>query len=167
MRKILYLHGLDSHLHADREEVLARYGEIFAPVFDYKNNPELFTHLCEEYQSIDVIIGSSAGGLIGYFLAQKLQKPCALFNPALNYQYELPFAPFWDKEYSQYMLLVMGMQDEVIPYKESLPIALADKTPEQQIDIHLIQNLGHLYPIEIFSRELKFFFGKISGQYAA
>ena len=84
MRKILYLHGLDSHLHADREEVLARYGGIFAPVFDYKNNPELFTHLCEEYQSIDVIIGSSAGGLIGYFLAQKLQKPCALFNPALN-----------------------------------------------------------------------------------
>ena len=58
----------------------------------------------------------------------------------------------------------MGMQDKVIPYKESLPIALADKTPEQQVDIHLIQNLGHLYPIEIFSRELKFFFGKISGQ---
>lgn len=55
------MHGLDSHLHADREEVLARYGEIFAPIFDYKNNPELFTHLCEEYQNIDVIIGSSAG----------------------------------------------------------------------------------------------------------
>ena len=158
------MHGLDSYLHADREEVLASYGKILAPVFDYKNNPELFTYLYEKYQNIDVIIGSSAGGLIGYFLAQKLQKPCALFNPALNYQYELPFAPFWDKEYRQYMLLVMGMQDEVIPYKESLPIALADKTPEQQVDIHLIQNLGHLYPIEIFSRELKFFFGKISGQ---
>ena len=162
--KILYLHGLNSYLHQDRREVLTPYGEIFAPVFDYKNNPDLFTHLYEEYQNIDVIIGSSAGGLIGYFLAQKLQKPCALFNPALNYQHELPFAPLWDKEYRQYMLLVMGMQDEVIPYKESLPIALADKTTEQQIDIHLIQNMGHLYPIEIFSRELKFFFDKISGQ---
>ena len=42
MRKILYLHGLDSYLRADREEVLAPYGEILAPVFDYKNNPELF-----------------------------------------------------------------------------------------------------------------------------
>ena len=62
------------------------------------------------------------------------------------------------------MLLVMGVQDEVIPYKESLPIALADKNTEQQIDIHLIQNMGHLYPIEIFSQELKFFFDKISDQ---
>ena len=164
MRKILYLHGLNSHLHADREEVLAHYGEILAPVFDYKNNPELFIHLCEKYQNIDVIIGSSAGGLIGYFLAQKLQKPCALFNPALNYQHELPFAPFWDKEYKQYMLLVMGIQDEVIPYKESLPIALAEKTTEQQVEIHLIQAMEHSFPIEIFSRELKFFFDKISSQ---
>jgi len=161
MRKILYLHGLDSYLHADREEVLAPYGEILAPVFDYKNSPELFTHLCEEYQNIDVIIGSSAGGLIGYFLAQKLQKPCALFNPALNYEHEMPFAPFWDKQYKEYMLLVIGMQDEVIPYKESLPIALTDKAPEQQVDIHLIQNMAHSYPIEIFSQELKFFFDRV------
>jgi hypothetical protein len=49
----------------------------------------------------------------------------------------------------------------VIPYKESLPIALADKTPEQQVDIHLIQNMAHSYPIEIFSQELKFFFDRI------
>ena len=55
MTKILYLHGLDSYLHTDREEVLAPYGEILAPVFDYKNNPDLFSHLCEEYQNIDVI----------------------------------------------------------------------------------------------------------------
>jgi len=104
------------------------------------------------------------GIFVRVYLAQKLQKPCALFNPALNYQHEMPFAPFWDKKYKQYMLLVMGMQDEVIPYKESLPIALADKTPDQQVDIHLIQNMAHSYPIEIFSQELKFFFDKISDQ---
>lgn len=165
MRKILYLHGLDSHLQTDRAAVLAPYGEVIAPTFDYKNNPELFGQLCHEYKDISAIIGSSAGGLVGYFLAQKLQKPCLLFNPALNYQHQMPFAPFWDKQYKQYMLLVMGVQDMVIPYKESLPIALANKAPEQQIDIHLIQAMEHSFPIEIFSQELKFFFEKLTTNY--
>ena len=77
----------------------------------------------------------------------------------------MPFAPFWDKQYKQYMLLVMGVQDMVIPYKESLPIALANKAPEQQIDIHLIQAMEHSFPIEIFSQELKFFFEKLTTNY--
>jgi len=159
--KILYLHGLDSCLHEDRREVLQKYGQVIAPVFDYKNEPQLFSQLCNDYKDVMAIIGSSAGGLIGYYLAQKLHKPCALFNPALSFRSQLPFSPFWDKAYKQYMLLVIGIQDDVIPYEKSLSIAAEEKTPEQTIDIHLIQNMGHLYPIEFFSRELNFFFHRI------
>jgi len=58
MRKILYLHGLDSYLHTDREEVLAPYGEILAPVFDYKNSPKVSDlKVAAQTSYIDLIIG--------------------------------------------------------------------------------------------------------------
>ena len=82
--KILYLHGLDSYLQDDRRAVLTPYGEIFAPTIDYRNAPNLFAELQKEYAEVDVLIGSSLGGLIVYYLAQKLGKPCLLFNPALT-----------------------------------------------------------------------------------
>lgn len=43
--KILYLHGLDSTLQDDRRAVLAPYGEIVAPVLDYRNTPDLFFNI--------------------------------------------------------------------------------------------------------------------------
>ena len=82
--KILYLHGLDSFLQDDRRTVLSPYGEIFAPTIDYRNAPNLFAELQTKYASADILIGSSLGGLVVYYLAQKLGKPCLLFNPALR-----------------------------------------------------------------------------------
>ena len=77
--KILYLHGLDSTLQDDRRAVLAPYGEIVAPVLDYRNTPDLFSTLVRDYADVTAIIGSSAGGLVAYYLAQALLKPCLLF----------------------------------------------------------------------------------------
>ena len=68
--KILYLHGLDSFLQEDRREVLLEYAQIEAPVLDYLNAPNLFQQLINEYKDVNAIIGSSAGGLIAYYLAQ-------------------------------------------------------------------------------------------------
>ena len=54
--KILYLHGLDSTLQDDRRAVLAPYGEIVAPVLDYRNTPDLFSTLvrdCNGYYRVE------------------------------------------------------------------------------------------------------------------
>lgn len=155
--KILYLHGLDSFLQDDRREVLQQYATVFAPVLDYKNTPNLFQTLQEEYHDVDAIVGSSAGGLVTYYLAQALQKPCLLFNPALAFRSEMPIVTNFNRSYSQYMQIVIGLQDEVILPWQSLELLRDDISENQNVEIHLINKMEHSYPIEIFRKETKFF----------
>ena len=145
--KILYLHGLDSYLQDDRRAVLTPYGEIFAPTIDYRNAPNLFAELQNEYAEVDVLIGSSLGGLIVYYLAQKLGKPCLLFNPALTYRHEVPFNTQPNLNYRAYMQIVIGLQDDVITPWESLSVLRGDMSPQQNIEIHLFNTMAHTYPI--------------------
>lgn len=84
MKTLLYLHGLNSCLHDDRREALQSYDvEILAPSIDYEGTPDLLNIFVEKYKSVDLIVGSSAGGLLGYYLSGILQIPAILFNPAL------------------------------------------------------------------------------------
>ena len=156
--KILYLHGLDSFLQDDRRNVLSHYGEIFAPTINYRNAPNLFDELQNQYASADVLIGSSLGGLVVYYLAQKLGKPCLLFNPALTHRHEMPFNPQPNPDYAAYMQVVIGLQDSVIAPWESLAILREDMNSLPNVPIHLINTMEHSYPIEIFEKEVKHFF---------
>lgn len=156
--KILYLHGLDSFLQDDRRNVLSHYGEIFAPTINYRNAPNLFDELQNQYASADVLIGSSLGGLVVYYLAQKLGKPCLLFNPALTHRHEMPFNPQPNPDYAAYMQVVIGLQDSVITPWESLAILREDMNSLPNVTIHLINTMEHSYPIEIFEKEVKHFF---------
>lgn len=84
--KILYIHGLNSFPHPERLEILTNKGhETFALHLDYENEPNTFeilkTYALEN--EVDFIIGSSAGGYIGYWLGQELNIPQLLFNPAV------------------------------------------------------------------------------------
>ena len=156
--KILYLHWLDSFLQDDRRNVLSHYGEIFAPTINYRNAPNLFDELQNQYASADVLIGSSLGGLVVYYLAQKLGKPCLLFNPALTHRHEMPFNPQPNPDYAAYMQVVIGLQDSVIAPWESLAILREDMNSLPNVTIHLINTMEHSYPIEIFEKEVKHFF---------
>ena len=156
--KILYLHGLDSFLQDDRRAVLSPYGEIFAPTINYRNAPNLFDELQTQYSSADVLIGSSLGGLVVYYLAQKLGKPCLLFNPALTHRHELPFNTQPNSNYTAYMQVVIGLQDTVIAPWESLAVLRDDMRSLPNVTIHLLNTMEHSYPIEIFENEVKHFF---------
>ena len=162
MKKILYLHGLDSFLQDDRKQVLEKFAQVEAPILDYLNTPNLFESLIKIYSNVKAIIGSSAGGLVAYYLAQKLQKPCLLFNPAMSYRTNIPFSISFDTNYIDYMQIVLGMQDERISFSESLKIIQADISNKQNIVFHIINSIAHSYPIEIFEQECRFFFEKIN-----
>ena len=144
--KILYLHGLDSTLQDDRRTVLALYGQIFAPEVDYRNSPNLLEALASEYADIDAIIGSSAGGLVGYYLAQK----------------EVPTEVQPNRYYAAYMQVVIGLQDAVIDPWQSLDALKNNLQLHQPAEIHLINNMAHSYPITIFEQEVRKFFHKIT-----
>lgn len=86
--KILFIHGLESTLNEPKKSVLEKYGEVLAPILDYKNNANIYSLLESiiEENEVDVLIGISIGGFMGYYLNKNLNKPALLFNPALPYQ---------------------------------------------------------------------------------
>jgi hypothetical protein len=160
--KILYLHGLDSTLQDDRRAVLNPYGEIFAPELDYRSNPQLFSELIAQYAEVDALIGSSAGGLVVYYLAQALLKPCLLLNPALTYKNEMPATIQPNPHYAAYMQVVIGLQDSVISPWDSLAVLREELREHQPVEIHLVNTMAHSYPIGVFEREVRAFFSKIT-----
>ena len=86
--KILYLHGLDSHLTDEKRKILENHFEVVAPQINYRENITLFQELSEiltTNKDIEAVIGSSMGGCFSYYLSLYHTLPGLLFNPALVY----------------------------------------------------------------------------------
>ena len=70
----------------------------------------------------------------------------------------MPFNTQPNPNYRAYMQIVIGLQDDVITPWESLSVLREDMSPQQNIEIHLLNTMAHTYPIEIFEKEVKEFF---------
>jgi predicted esterase YcpF (UPF0227 family) len=82
MKKIVYLHGLESDPGGPKVSFLAEKGMVYAPTMDY--------HSLDLHEFIltlgmpDLIIGSSMGGYIADMIGSVLGVDVLLFNPALH-----------------------------------------------------------------------------------
>ena len=160
MKKILYLHGLNSTLHEDRREVLQQYDiEIFAPDCDYERNPNLLQELLNTF-TVDVLIGSSAGGLGGYYFSGLKKIPALLFNPALPYRHYMPSIPDLPLR-ETYLQLVIGARDVDVPANKTFLFLQEEFDARVPLEIHWINQMAHRLPLEIFAQEVAFFFSKI------
>ena len=85
MKKVLYLHGLESKQGGLKVDFLANEFCVHAPAMDYKN-PMLQNELEFIMRQFDpdLIIGSSMGGYIADLIHKKFDIPAILFNPALH-----------------------------------------------------------------------------------
>ncbi len=158
---LLYLHGLNSKLHHDRKEILELYPfKIIAPSIDYENRPNLLPELIDEFKEIDAVIGSSAGGLAGYYFAHLKNIPALLFNPALPFRDKIKGLPPISLQ-NNFLQVVLGAQDKEVNPTITLDIINKESNQNTPLEIHLIQNMGHPLPIEIFKQEVAFFWNKI------
>ncbi len=85
MKKVVYLHGLETEQGGDKVSYLSENNCVWAPKMDY-SNPELFKKTLKSILDFepDVIIGSSMGGYFGFMLASHIKGvKTILFNPAL------------------------------------------------------------------------------------
>ena len=89
--KTLYLHGLHAVPSVEKIKLLEEtFGlDVIAPELDYEKylgSLELFDSLVNTIQkeSIRIIIGSSFGGYLGFYLSEFCKVPGYLFNPALT-----------------------------------------------------------------------------------
>lgn len=148
--KILYIHGLNSFPHPERLTVLEQKGhETFALHLDYENEPNTY-EILKTYaldNKVDFIIGSSAGGYIGYWLGQALEIPQLLFNPAVGMRsikqdigYDIP-----EKE-SLKSWVAIGKQDDTVSPQSTLDFF------NEKLNIRIItcQWLAHQIDLQTF-----------------
>ena len=156
MLNIIYLHGLESSPRPDKMAVLEALGDtLFAPQLDYFGNVSLFVEILEQSQNraINFVVGSSAGGLMGYWLAKHLQCNSLLFNPALNYLGQRPdiFPPegsLLNQFFHQ--KLILGGKDAVINYHKTLKY-LQESEASQNYSYEILPNLAHSIDLETFT----------------
>ena len=159
---ILYLHGLDSKLSDEKRKILEQFGNIYSPNLDNyedKNTIQTVLDHCSGIQ-LDVVMGSSMGGFAGYYVADMLQKPALLFNPALKERPVQQEFPQKSNKYSVLKQIVLGQVDDVINPHDTLKYLMMNPCSVTHLYLHLVPELGHNIPVPFFEEEVKAFFSR-------
>lgn len=165
MVKILYLHGLDSFLNDEKRIILEKHGKVLAPNINYRENSNIYSLFLEKIQkeNIDVIIGSSMGGLVGYYLSHNANKASLLFNPALPYQSVLQIVDKKNTNPSSALkYIVLGKKDTIVKYSDNLDFLNKNIHQDDNVEIKIINKLEHRIPSDIFENEVFNFFKSIN-----
>jgi predicted esterase YcpF (UPF0227 family) len=148
MKKILYLHGLESTQGGNKVSFLSSKGTVYAPVMDYTNLD--LNNFIKTLETPDLIIGSSMGGYIADIIGSQLGIDVLLFNPALHSR-NLDFPEFANVEYNTSntykRTIILGMEDEIIDpekTKSLWPVGHNIATFEE------IEDMGHRTLIDVF-----------------
>ena len=151
MKKILYLHGLESSNVCDKVDFMRERANVLAPSIDYRksNIEEELMYMVESFQP-DLIIGSSMGGYVGMLLANHYNIDCLVFNPALHSR---PIEPKMDSlqgespKHSFNPVVILGLEDTIInPSITCEMLDFSDFEPE----IVEVQDMGHRVPFYVF-----------------
>ena len=116
MKRILFLHGLESKANCDKVQFLRSLGHIVnSPKIDYRED-NCYDNLktLVKYNTYDVIIGSSMGGWVAWNLGKDLGIPVLLLNPAVHSRsINIDIEPVRESKPSK-VFLALGMYDDVI-----------------------------------------------------
>ncbi|MGB3343011.1 MAG: YqiA/YcfP family alpha/beta fold hydrolase [Aequorivita sp.] len=158
--KILYFHRLDSSLGSEKRTILEKYGKVLSPAIDYRVEFNSIEMLVEQFKNekIDVVIGSSMGGFVGYYVADAYQRPALLFNPALATRSVRQKIPVYKAPLLGFKQIVLGTHDDVIDPKATLEFLGKNLQIHTNYRIHIRQNLAHQIPVDVFKEEVKEFF---------
>tara|TARA_R110000868_G_scaffold146772_2_gene367765 strand:- start:4638 stop:5159 length:522 start_codon:yes stop_codon:yes gene_type:complete len=160
---ILYLHGLESKLSEQKRFVLERFGTVISPDLNYYENNKIFESLITliKNETIDVIIGSSMGGFMGFHLAKTCNIPSLLFNPALSWQpvrQELNLKKFTQQQ-SPKVQIVLGKLDCTVNPDDTLKWLDENQKMQANTQIKIQNNMEHQIPLAVFEEEIIHFFG--------
>lgn len=166
MRNILYLHGLDSKLSAEKRAVLEKSGTVYAPDLNYYEDIDAIETILNYYPDvdIDVVIGSSMGGFAGYYVADAINRPALLFNPALEKRSVDQNIPSFRNSSHSFKQIVLGQVDEVIDPADTLNFLHKKFNTVTHFYLHLVPDLGHHIPVPFFEEEVNSFFQKVKAE---
>lgn len=149
---ILYLHGLMSSNKSQKTEWLKEKHVVFNPILNYKEDSKTIFKdlelLCEE-NNIELIIGSSMGGYLGYHLSNKFNVPSLLFNPSLE-KNNIVKPEIIEVVENRNILhtVVLGKNDDVVIPEQTIKL-LENRRANF---VHFFESNGHRTPLEIFKK---------------
>jgi pimeloyl-ACP methyl ester carboxylesterase len=151
MRKIMYLHGLESSNVGDKVDFLRENNNVLAPLIDYRkpNIEEELLYMVESF-SPDLIIGSSMGGFVGMALANRYNIKCIVFNPAIHsrpIEPNFPSLQYDDIHFGFNPVIVLGLEDDVVD-----PLKSEDMLEQMNFEFEMekVEDLGHRISFDVF-----------------
>ena len=143
MKKILYLHGLESEQGGTKVSFLATKGTVYAPAMDYETlDLDEFIHTLG---MPDLIIGSSMGGYVADVIGSRLGVDVLLFNPALHNREIAVNHEYYNNPYKR--TIVLGTEDNVInpELTKKLWSVFGNEAEYDEIE-----GMGHRTPLDVF-----------------
>ena len=143
MKKIVYLHGLESEQGGTKVSFLATKGTVYAPAMDYETlDLDEFIHTLG---MPDLIIGSSMGGYVADIIGSRLGSDVLLFNPALHSREIDPEYEYYNNGYIR--TIVLGTEDNVINPELTKKLW---SIHGNEAEYDEIEGMGHRTPLDVF-----------------
>ena len=147
MKKIIYLHGLESDPGGPKVSFLAEKGTVYAPAMNYES-----LDLHEFIITLgmpDLIIGYSVGGYVADIIGSILGVDVLLFNPALHSRsIDFDFdndTPYGGENYKR--TIILGTEDDVINPKITKKLR---PHFDNSAKFEEIEGMGHRTPLDVF-----------------
>ena len=151
MKKVLYLHGLESKQGGRKVDFLSSECVVHAPAIDYRML-DLHSKIHNIIMDLkpDLIIGSSMGGYVAHEFAKAFSLPAILLNPAIHSRSFEPdldkFILGFDTDSEKRQIVVLGMDDEIINPSETKKMLSGD----ERYVVEEIEGMGHRTELNIF-----------------
>lgn len=161
MKRIVFIHGLESILSEEKLSILSKYGEVYAPIVDYKSNSNVIELLLndDKISGADFIIGSSMGGFMAFYLSSFFNIPALLYNPALYKRSVFQEISSDLLIHPSKKLIVLGKQDDVVSNEEVI-LFLNTNDLNENIQVIYEEDMGHRIPKDKFKKFSHIFFNK-------
>jgi uncharacterized protein len=151
MKKILYLHGLESKQGGEKVGFLAGQACVYAPAMDY-HEEDLHGKVHNIIMKFkpDLLIGSSMGGYVAHEFAKAFNLPAILLNPALHSRSFEPdldtYILSYDTSFHERQIVVLGKEDKVIDPERTKEMLQGDT----RFIIEEVEGMSHKTPFSIF-----------------
>ncbi len=157
--KTTYIHGLDGHPKPEKMEIMKQAGlDVSALHLNYRENKNVYAELKKliKTNNTKLLIGSSFGGMLSYYLAEELGIPCLLFNPAVAYQSVKVEIPEIKNKICPLRIVVLGEKDDTINPVENAKLFKQKERTSLSQKIITCSWLGHQIDLQTFD-EMVFF----------
>ncbi len=152
MKPVLYLHGLDAKPSPEKNKIMREeFGlDVLAPQVNYRASEKsisLFENLSRmiDEGGHELLIGSSFGGYMSFYLSEFFDIPAILFNPALHSR-NIDVPVIRERKNTR-KIIVIGKNDEIINSAKTRKFLIDHEYQNYGI---LDGNFGHRTSPELF-----------------